>query len=372
MHLNKAENGSKYPTKPEVGLQTFIWCLTAFLAFVTATVHQEPATPWIKILSTCFFAFFALLVGAIACSSYFALYRLKDKWMWNSEFQRFLVIMATVIGITLTGALYSLIGVYTLFFLMTPLLFFLIGIGFRFAGRKVQALKDSISIQGGEVVEGLMVIGRIESLGVVVLKETELILAPIVGKRHTLKVHDIVSVRETTWFNGTRLFWKTGFILDMGDSHRFGFAIPKTIANRWAKRLNKRPETPDVPIAAKITKMDTIHPIYTSSVRGVSGEQRYRIYTDRIELDFKILFTKTFVIPADEIIDIWVSRPTTLRDIPRIGGLKAVGRGLKFDLADLFRHVSIHCRRRGWFKAFFFVPEDPEVFVDVVRTHLMG
>ena len=121
-----------------------------------------------------------------------------------------------------------------------------------------------------------------------------------------------------------------------------------------------------------MTKMDTTHPIYTSSARSVSEEQRYRIYSDRIELDFKILFTKTFVIQADEIIDIWVSHPTTLRDIPRIGGLKAVGRGLKFDLADLFRHVGIHCRRSGWFRAFFFVPQDPEAFVDAVKDNLMG
>ena len=126
------------------------------------------------------------------------------------------------------------------------------------------------------------------------------------------------------------------------------------------------------PIAAKIDKTDTTHPLYTSSVRCVSKEQRYRIYPDRVELDFKILFKKTFVILAPEIIDIWVSPPTTLRDIPRIGGLKAVGRGLKFDLADLFRHVGIHCRRRGWFKAFFFVPQDPEAFVEVVKNHLMG
>ena len=137
-------------------------------------------------------------------------------------------------------------------------------------------------------------------------------------------------------------------------------------------RLKKEAETPDTPKAEKMSKTDTTHPIYTSRARAVSKKQRYRIYPDRIELDFKFLFTKTFVIPADEIIDIWVSRPTTLRDISRIGGLKAVGRGLKLDLADLFRHVGIHCQRSGWFKAFFFVPQDPEAFVDVVRTNLMG
>ena len=222
------------------------------------------------------------------------------------------------------------------------------------------------------MTEALMVVGAIESPGVVVLKDTELILAPIVGNRHTLKMSDIDSVRETTWFNGTKLFWKKGFILGMAGSDRFGFAIPKTIAGRWANRLNKKAETPDTPIAAKMTKMDTTHPIYTSNARAVSKDQRYRIYSDRIELDFRLVFTKTFIIPADEIIDVWVSHPTTLRDIPRIGGLKAVGRGLKLDSADLFRHVGIHCQRKGWFKAFFFVPQDPEAFVDVVKRNLMS
>lgn len=118
--------------------------------------------------------------------------------------------------------------------------------------------------------------------------------------------------------------------------------------------------------------MDATHPIYTSSARSVSKEQRYRIYSDRIKLDFKLLFTKTFVIPADEVIDIWVSHPTTLRNLPRIGGLRALGRGPKFDSADLFRHMGIHCRRSGWFKAFLFVPQDPEAFVEIVKTNLMG
>jgi hypothetical protein len=371
MSLRGDADMSKYPTKLEVGLQTFFWCLTAFLAFVAATVHQEPVAPWMKIFATCFFAFLASLVGIIACSSHFALYRLHDKWMWNPEFPRLLVIVFTVIGITLTGAFYSLIGAHSVFFLMIPCIFYLIGISFRVTGRKVQTLKNSISIQEGEMAEALIVVGAIESPGVAVLKDTELMLAPIVGNRHMLKTSDIVSVRETSWFNGTRLFWKKGFLLDMAGSDRFGFAIPRTIARRWANRLNKEPETPDTPKAAKMATTDTSQPIYTSSVRSVSKEQRYRVYSDRIELDFKFLFTRTFVIPADEIIDIWVSHPTTLRDIPRIGGIKAVGRGLKLDLADLFRHVGIHCRRRGWFKAFFFVPQDPEAFVNVVRTNLM-
>ena len=74
-------------------------------------------------------------------------------------------------------------------------------------------------------------------------------------------------------------------------------ALPKT-------KLHIQAETPDIPTVERLAKMDTTHPIYTSSARAVSKKQRYRIYPDRIELDFKILFTKTFVIPAGEIIDI--------------------------------------------------------------------
>lgn len=117
---------------------------------------------------------------------------------------------------------------------------------------------------------------------------------------------------------------------------------------------------------------DSARPIYTSRARCWSSDPRYRIYADRLELDFKILFSKTFVIRAADIVDIWVSRPTTLKSLPRIGGIWAAWtRGsLKLDLADLFEHVGLQRRPGAYPEFFFFVPEDPQAFVEKVKSNL--
>jgi len=114
-------------------------------------------------------------------------------------------------------------------------------------------------------------------------------------------------------------------------------------------------------------------PIYSSKARGCGNKNRYRIYADRLELDLNFLFIKkNFVIPAHDIIDIWTSPPSTLKSIPRMGGwFKAIGKGLKLDLADMFEHVGIQCHRDGYFKFFFFAPEDPAGFVAAVKNNLM-
>lgn len=114
-------------------------------------------------------------------------------------------------------------------------------------------------------------------------------------------------------------------------------------------------------------------PIYSSPARGWGNSNEYRIYSDRLELEVRFLFfRKLYVIPGDGIIDIWTSPPTTLRSLPRMGGLlKGIGRGLKLDWADAFEHVGIQCERDG-FKFLFFAPEDPAGFEAAARKHLMG
>ncbi len=110
-------------------------------------------------------------------------------------------------------------------------------------------------------------------------------------------------------------------------------------------------------------------PIYSSRACGWGNKNCYRVYSDRLDLDFLII-KKTFVIPANDLVDIWTSKPTTLRSLSRMGGLKAVGRGLKLDLADMFEHVGIECNRKG-FRFLFFAPEDPAGFMAAVKSNLM-
>ncbi len=117
---------------------------------------------------------------------------------------------------------------------------------------------------------------------------------------------------------------------------------------------------------------DVTQPIHASPARHWSREPRYRIYADRVELDFRILFRKTYVIPAADVVDAWVSPPTTLKNLRRMGGVWAAWtRGaLKLDLVDLFEHVGLQRRGGGYPEFFFFVPEDPKGFVGLVKSNL--
>ena len=133
------------------------------------------------------------------------------------------------------------------------------------------------------------------------------------------------------------------------------------ILEKWEKRQ-----------AALAGKIDASMPIYSSGARWVSKKKCYRIYSDRVELDCPRIFKKTFIIHASEILDVWASAGTTLKDIPRLGGLFAAWRCLKLDLADAFRHVVIKSSRAGYFKSFAFVPESPDEFVEVVKQNLLS
>ncbi len=108
-------------------------------------------------------------------------------------------------------------------------------------GRKVRAVKASLSAADrgsadgdGEIAECLIVIGKIQSPGVAVLSETELVLAPIVGERRTVPLLDIESVRESGNMFGKGFVWKRAFILEIAGTPRLAFAVT---ARRWRTSL---------------------------------------------------------------------------------------------------------------------------------------
>ncbi len=111
--------------------------------------------------------------------------------------------------------------------------------------------------------------------------------------------------------------------------------------------------------------MNTTKPLYISKSSGRSLWQEYRVYPDRVEIPSRIFF-KTFVIPADEILDIEVRPPIVIGDIFRGKSFKyAVA--LKLDLADLYQHVAIH-RKFGWFKYLRFTPDNLKEFVVTCKS----
>ncbi len=91
--------------------------------------------------------------------------------------------------------------------------------------------------------------------------------------------------------------------------------------------------------------------LYESNGGFKSLWNSYKIYTDRIELDFRCFFTR-IVIRRSEFVGIEASG-----SLFRFSSLLA----LKLDLADIYPHLCI-ARNRGFFKRIRFTPADPEEF----------
>jgi hypothetical protein len=102
-------------------------------------------------------------------------------------------------------------------------------------------------------------------------------------------------------------------------------------------------------------------PIYISKRTARSLWQEYRIYRDRLELQYWFLF-HTLIIPAGEILKIEV-RPALFT------GPGGAVWGIKLDNCNLCRHVLL-TKKTGLFKRIGFSPDDPEKFVAVCQSIL--
>ena len=91
--------------------------------------------------------------------------------------------------------------------------------------------------------------------------------------------------------------------------------------------------------------------IYESRGTPRSLWNNYRIFSDRIELQFRMFFM-TIVIPKDKFLRIDIYKPPVIQ---------TVFWALKLDLADFYDHVEIE-RSEGIFKKIRFTPTDPNKF----------
>ncbi|MEK6247833.1 MAG: hypothetical protein N2C12_06610, partial [Planctomycetales bacterium] len=107
--------------------------------------------------------------------------RLREQWPWNKAFLRAFLFVPSIMGIAATIALYPVGGVYSLWFLTAILIGLLLNAIYGTVGRRVAALKHQY--EGvDEVAEGLLVIGKIQSPGIAILRKSELELVPIAGQ----------------------------------------------------------------------------------------------------------------------------------------------------------------------------------------------
>ena len=97
--------------------------------------------------------------------------------------------------------------------------------------------------------------------------------------------------------------------------------------------------------------------IYESKGTPRSLWNNYRIFNDRIELQFRLFF-RTLVITRDTFVNVEIYKPPVIR---------TTFWALKLDLADIYNHVGIE-RNEGFFKMIRFTPSNPNEFKQKVMV----
>ncbi|MHC4244233.1 MAG: hypothetical protein ACYS3N_16480 [Planctomycetota bacterium] len=184
----------------------------------------------------------ALILLKIGLFFFSSLFKITEQWLWNRKLQTALLAAISLLGVLFACGFYFVSGNKNWLWLAPGL--FLIGLFFFitywFVGGKVTALRRSFDSSDGEIMEGLIVDGIMQSPGIIVLKDSEIEIQQIVGSRITVSITEIVSVKVRKYFNGKLLIGKTGFWLTIPGRGRFGFAVANSVAMRWSDKIKSK------------------------------------------------------------------------------------------------------------------------------------
>ena len=175
--------------------------------------------------------------------------RWRDAWPWNWEYiQLYLIAPIVAAGLALPFLLPRL-GLRALWIFAAELGGIAFAITYAIVGRQVRRARAKVPRTERDVAECLMFRRPFQSPGVAVMHEDRLELIPIVGLPIMVPLADIVAVKEVRWFNGTRLFFKKGFVVDLANGQRVGVAVAEVFARRWRAKLS-RGALPEIPAGA--------------------------------------------------------------------------------------------------------------------------
>ncbi len=172
--------------------------------------------------------------------------RWRDAWLWNWEYiQLFLIVPLVVVALALPfGLKWWGLKALWLFALEWPGIAF--AITYAIVGRRVRQTQAAIPRSRGEMAECLMFRRPFLSPGLAVMQVDRLELIPIVGSPISVPLADIVAIKEVWWFNGTWLWFKKGFVMDLANGQRVGVAVAEVFARRWRAKLS-RGSLPEIP-----------------------------------------------------------------------------------------------------------------------------
>jgi hypothetical protein len=160
-----------------------------------------------------------------------------DKWIWEPEVLRSLVILGVVVPLAVSIVLYPFVGEWALWGLLAAGISLVFRVIYGFVGKKVAALAESMPSGYGEPVHALIVNGIIQAPGLATISDDRIVLAPIVGDRIVIELSKIQSVQQTQFFNGKAVPGKTGFWFSVPGHKRLGAAVSNLSADAWRGHL---------------------------------------------------------------------------------------------------------------------------------------
>ena len=168
-----------------------------------------------------------------------AVLRWRDRWIWDTGNVTLMAFVPGMFSLLLTVILFPFFGAKSLLTLLPG------GLGLAFAaiyavvGSRVRKLKANLPKSEAEVAEAMFFSRPRQTPGLAVLHADRLELLGIaLIDRLVIRLADIAAISEVRWFNGRRLWWKRGFVLDLKNGRRVGVAVPEPFGRRWRAPLS--------------------------------------------------------------------------------------------------------------------------------------
>ncbi len=164
--------------------------------------------------------------------------RFRHQWPWKPAFLRLFLLAPTVVSVALTLAFYQVGGIHALWFLSGIAIGVFLRLLYGAVGNKVQQLAQQHASDEGEMRECLLVIGKLESPGIAILRSDELELISIMGRRAVLPLSTLRILKQGRMLPGKFVWGKRAFILQSPDHDRLAFAIEEIAGERWSRHFD--------------------------------------------------------------------------------------------------------------------------------------
>lgn len=165
--------------------------------------------------------------------------RRRDRWPWDTDNVVLMAFVPGMVSSILVAVLAPFFGIRSLLALIPAGAGLLFAATFGFVGSRVRNLKAELPKTDAEVAEALIFERPWQAPGLALLYSDRLELRAIATiDQLVIPLVEIASINEVQVFNGRKLWWKRGFVLDLKNGRRVGVAVPEPYGRRWRAKLS--------------------------------------------------------------------------------------------------------------------------------------